>query len=144
MEGAGLWRATTTGHRSLNAWPAGRGDRVGLELQRTRCGKSIPLSTRARSSVDDHPREIVLSYEERGGHGGNNMKRQAIAISVLGTLVLLGVGGLATPAAAVPCHVTGTTPGGHAVSHTMGSGAVENAFEHLADAGWTDLTYDCH
>ena len=72
------------------------------------------------------------------------MKRQAIAISVLGTVMLLAVGGFAAPAAAVPCTVTGTSPGGHHVIHTMGSGAIAHAFENLAAAGWTDLTYDCH
>jgi hypothetical protein len=61
----------------------------------------------------------------------------------LGTVLLLAVGGLAAPAQAVPCHVTGTSPGGHAVDHTMGSGGVGNAFAHMADAGWTDLTFDC-
>jgi hypothetical protein len=71
------------------------------------------------------------------------VKRQALAISLLGTVLMVAVGGLAASAQADPCHVTGTAPGGHAVDHTMGSSGVENAFGHMTDAGWTDLTYDC-
>ena len=74
------------------------------------------------------------------------MMRKAFALSVLGCVVLLAVAGAPAQAApgSVPCSLVGTNPGGHLIHATAGSAGIQNVLEAWAQAGFTDVTFDCH